>query len=161
MQAEDRTGARLQIAKEVSRCGSWRGARSFFFWRLCACPSSAAPEPEGEISLTARFQDGGGDALSSGAVRVLRGGQSADHALEGGELRLAQLSRSEELTLILLDAQGAELGRTTVRFSTGAVIDASTDAAGTSFVTLKPDTASVDLVFSLRGDGALACALRL
>ena len=110
------------------------------------CAAPAAPEPEGEISLTARFQDGGGDALSSSAVRVLRGGQSADHALEGGELRLAQ---------------GAELGRTTVRFSTGAVIDASTDAAGTSFVTLKPDTASVDLVFSLRGDGALACALRL
>lgn len=107
------------------------------------CAAPAAPEPEGEISLTARFQDGGGDAL------------------EGGELRLAQLSRGEELTLILLDAQGAELGRTTVRFSTGAVIDASTDAAGTSFVTLKPDTASVDLVFSLRGDGALACALRL
>ena len=121
------------------------------------CAAPAAPEPEGEISLTARFQDGGGDALSSGAVRVLR----ADHALEGGNLRLAQLSRGEELTLILLDAQGAELGRTTVRFSTGAVIDASTDAAGTSFVTLKPDTASVDLVFSLRGDGALACALRL
>ena len=119
------------------------------------------PEAEGEISLTARFQDGSGDALSSGAVRVLRGGQSADHALKGGELRLAQLSRGEELTLILLDAQGAELGRTTVRFSTGAVIDASTDAAGTSFVTLKPDTASVDLVFTLRGDGALACALRL
>lgn len=140
MQAEDRTGARLP-----------------FF----GCAAPAAPEPEGEISLTARFQDGGGDALSSGAVRVLRGGQSADHALKGGELRLAQLSRSEELTLILLDAQGAELGRTTVRFSTGAVIDASTDAAGTSFVTLKPDTASVDLVFSLRGDGALACALRL
>ena len=92
---------------------------------------------------------------------MLRGGQSADHALEGGELRLAQLSRGEELTLILLDAQGAELGRTTVRFSTGAVIDASTDAAGTSFVTLKPDTASVDLLFALRGDGALACALRL
>lgn len=125
-----------------------------------SCAAPAAPEPEGEISLTARFQDGG-DALSSGAVRVLRGGQSADHALEGGDLRLAQLSRGEELTLILLDAQGAELGRTTVRFSTGAVIDASTDAAGTSFVTLKPDTASVDLVFSLRGDGALACALRL
>ena len=113
------------------------------------CAAPAAPEPEGEISLTARFQDGGGDALSSGAVRVLRGGQSADHALEDGELRRAQLSRR------------AELGRTTVRFSTGAVIDASTDAAGTSFVTLKPDTASVDLVFSLRGDGALACALRL
>lgn len=125
------------------------------------CAAPAAPEPEGEISLTARFQDVGGDALSSGAVRVLRGGQSADHALEGGELRLAQLSRSEELTLILLDAQGAELGRTTVRFSTGAVIDASTDAAGTSFVTLKPDTESVDLLFALRGDGVLACALRL
>ena len=123
---------------------------------IFGCAAPAAPEPEGEI-----FQDGGGDALSSGAVRVLRGGESADHALEGGELRLAQLSRGEELTLILLDAQGAELGRTTVRFSTGAVIDASTDAAGTSFVTLKPDTASVDLVFSLRGDGALACALRL
>lgn len=72
------------------------------------CAAPAAPEPEGEISLTARFQDGGGDALSSGAV-----------------------------------------------------IDASTDAAGTSFVTLKPDTASVDLLFALRGDGALACALRL
>ena len=127
----------------------------------CGAPAASGPESEGEISLTARFQDSSGDVLSSGAIRVLRGGQSADHALEDGDLCLAQLSRGEALTLILLDAQGAELGRTTVRFSTGAVIDASTDAAGTSFVTLKPDTASVDLVFSLRGDGALACALRL
>ena len=40
------------------------------------CAAPVAPEPEGEISLTARFQDGGGDALSSGAVRVLRGGRA-------------------------------------------------------------------------------------
>mgnify|MGYP006909167506 CR=1 FL=1 len=32
------------------------------------CAAPAAPEPEGEISLTARFQDGGGDALSSGCA---------------------------------------------------------------------------------------------
>ncbi|MGI5883436.1 MAG: hypothetical protein ACOX83_00555 [Candidatus Spyradocola sp.] len=125
------------------------------------CAAPAEPEALGKISLTARFQDQDGAALSEGKVRVLCRGRSEDHPLEGGMLSLSSLSREEELTLILLDTEGTELGRTTICFATGAVIDASTDAEGASFVTLKPETESVDLLFSLREDGALTCALRL
>ena len=51
-------------------------------------------------------------------------------------------------------------GTQTLHFSTGAVIDASTDETGDGYVTTRADTQAVALQFTV-GAAGMQCALRL
>ena len=114
------------------------------------------------FSLSARFQQENGTAITVGSVCLADEETSLCCALdETGEILVSGLPRAGTLTLTLLDSGQRELGRTTVQFSTGTVIDASTDENGAGYVTLKADTDQVSLLFTLHDSGTLQCSLRL
>ena len=112
--------------------------------------------------LSASFLREDGEAIANGSAHIAIGEDSARYSLnERGELRLSGLPRGEILSLLLLDKEERSLGSTTVSFSTGEVIDASTGQNGAAYVTMKSDTEEIALVFTLSGDGALQCSLLL
>lgn len=112
--------------------------------------------------MAASFRRPGGQALARGSVRISIGANSRSYPLdENGELRLAGLPREGALLLTLFGQGEQELGNMAVAFSTGAVIDASTDRAGAGYVVVREDTAEVALEFTLCGGGRLRCALLL
>ncbi len=117
---------------------------------------------DGEIAITARFLQEDGGVLSHGSASISDGETDVKYSLDDdGEMWVSGLPREGTILLILFDQEEQELGRTTVMFSTGAVIDASTDEAGAGYITLKEDTSEVSLVFTLCGDGSLQCSLWL
>ena len=74
---------------------------------------------------------------------------------------MPDLPREGRMLLCLYNEEGEQVGQTAVKFSVGFVIDASTDERGDGYVTLKQAQEEIALVFTLDGNGALACALRL
>lgn len=125
-----------------------------------AAPDTGAESKE--LAVCARFQREDGVVFSAGCVRLFEGDASVDYALDqAGELRLTGLSRTEDLSMYLLDAVGRELCHTTIHFSTGALIDASTDQRGDGYVTVRKDTGQVNLRFTLLHTGSMQCALVL
>lgn len=125
----------------------------------------APPEeepPESSVSMEASFRQEDGDLLGESTVRVSTEEDSADYLLDGsGVLAVSGLPRSGTLTLTVLDGQERVRGATNLTFSEGAVIDASTDGSGDGHITLKQDTREIALVFLLKSDGTILCALRL
>lgn len=128
-----------------------------------------APDPgarEGSrtdgVAVLAAFQAQGGQAVAEGSARLRAGDREEDYPLDwGGQACFPNLPREGAVGVSLLDGEERVLGSTTLTFSVGAVIDASTDGDGAGYVTLREDTAQVELVFVLWGDGQLRCALRL
>lgn len=124
--------------------------------------SSDAESVDDGIAIAVRFRKGNGAALSNGSASISDGETYVEYSLDdNGEMQASGLPRQGTLLLILFDQAERELGRTTVNLSTGAVIDASTDEAGTGYITLKENTTEVSLVFTLCGDGSLQCSLWL
>ena len=119
-------------------------------------------QAEDSVVLCAAFQRKDGTALSRGSASISDGQKSQSYLLDDrGELRAAGLPREGELLFCLYNEEGAELGKTTVNFSTGILVDASTDERGVGYVTLKQAQEEISLVFTLGADGMLTCALRL
>ena len=122
------------------------------------------PEPEGSgesVAVSACFLSESGEALPGGEASVRVETASASFPLdEAGEIRVSGLPREGTVDLTLYDGEDRERGHTTLYFSLGAVIDASTDEAGDSYVTTRRDTEAVALQFTV-SEGGLRCALRL
>lgn len=119
------------------------------------------PGQDGGVTMTASFQRADGGVLSDGSVCLAAGELSQIYPLDSrGALQAPGLPREGTLWLTLFDTGGQELCRTSLLFSTGAVIDASTDQEGAGYVILKEDTEEISLIFTLSG-GYLQCALRL
>ena len=120
-------------------------------------PSSSADT----LSVSARFLLESGEAVAGGTVCLCWGEICAVYSLdESGELHLSGLPREGTVELTLLDDAHQELGRTTLYFSTGSVIDASTSGEGDGYITSKADTGVVTLQFTVSG-AVLRTALRL
>lgn len=135
---------------------------------ICTRMSGEAPpdddtEPsEGGVSIEASFRQEDGEALGESTVRVSTEEDSADYSLDSsGVLAVSGLPRSGTLALTVLDHQNQIQGATNLTFSEGAVIDASTDSGGDGHITLKRDTKEIALVFLVKKDGTILCALRL
>lgn len=133
---------------------------------LCVRVGGSAPpeaeQPENGVSMEASFRREDGGPLDESTVRVSTEEDSADYPLDGsGALAVSGLPRSGTLTLTVLDGEERVWGATTLTFSEGAVIDASTDGSGDGHITLKRDTREIALVFLLKDDGTILCALRL
>lgn len=110
-----------------------------------------AAQAEDTLSLSACFLGEDGTAVSGGKACFSQGEDSAVYELDdNGELRLSGLPREGEITLTLYDAESRELGDTTLYFSRGAVIDASSDQDG-GYVTTRGDTEEVALDFTVSG----------
>lgn len=118
--------------------------------------------PGGEVAVSARFRSESGTALSGGEASLTVSDTRASFSLdETGEIRVSGLPREGTVDLTLYDGRDREKGHTTIHFSTGAVIDASTDdETGDGYVTTRADTEAVALQFTLGASG-LRCALRL
>ena len=56
---------------------------------------------------------------------------------------------------------GGEVSRILLRFVTAAVTDASTDADGVGYISVKADTAQLHLLLTLDDDEQLQCSLYL
>ncbi len=122
-------------------------------------PSGAAAN---KLTIAASFLREDGSALCGSKARFSFEETSVEHPLEdSGELKVSGLPRSGELTLTVLDRQEREQGAMALSVSEGAVIDAATDESGVGHITLRRDTEEVALLFTLRDDGSLLCALRL
>ena len=117
----------------------------------CAKRTEETPPPMDDFALSASFHQEDGIALCGSTVRFSYGEYSTDHSLDdAGDLRLT-----------LFDWQEEKQGAMTLSFSEGAIIDATTDASGVGRITLRRDTDEVALLFTLRKDGSLFCALWL
>jgi len=130
----------------------------------CSNAVEEAPSETGgnELTIAASFLREDGSALCDSTARFSFEENSVEHPLDGGgELKVSGLPRSGELTLTVLDRQERERGRMALSVSEGAVIDAATDESGVGHITLRGDTEEVALLFTLRDDGSLLCALRL
>lgn len=122
-------------------------------------PESAGTD---ELTITASFQREDGSALCDSKARFSFEETSVEHLLDSGEeSKISGLPRSGDMTLIVLDRQEYEQGSMVLSVSEGAVIDAATDEDGVGHITLRRDTEEVALLFTLRDDGSLHCALRL
>ncbi len=143
------------------------------FLILCACAdivkedsasageTSAAPEAA-EVVVNAQFQREDGGELSQTYIQILTGEYDRICALDENEqARLSGLPREGEATLTLLDAGQQPLGSMTLYFTTGAVVDASTDADGDGHIVLKEETRELALTFILYEDRSMVCVLRL
>lgn len=121
-------------------------------------PNDAADD----LTLVAGFSREDGAALGSSIVRLSSGENGEDYPLDGsGELQITGLPRRGDLYLTVLDPQGQSIGTMTLRFSEGAVIDATTSEDGTGHITLRGDTEVIALFFSLTESGSLQCDLWL
>lgn len=135
---------------------------------MCGCAGtvedSLAPINAGKngVAITALFQLEDGTALCDSTIRLSAGENSIDYALDcSGELKVSGLLRDSIFTLSILDRQEQIQSAMPLAFCQGAVIDAVTDESGTGRITLKEDTEEIALIFILKGDGSLQCALRL
>lgn len=135
---------------------------------LCGCMGADGENsPDGEagqneISVAASFRCEDGTSLRGGTVRLTYGGISTEHPLDDtGEASIDSLPRAGELLLTVQDQQERRQGTMTLAFSEGAVIDAVTDESGIGHITARRDTEEIALLFVLREDGSLLCALRL
>ncbi len=124
---------------------------------------TASPhDTEGSLTLVAGFSREKGAALGNSIVRFSSGENDVDYSLGGsGELQITGLPRHGDLYLTVLDPQGQSIGTMTLRFSEGAVIDATTSEDGTGHITLRGDTEVIALFFSLTESGSLQCDLWL
>lgn len=121
---------------------------------------SPADGQEG-IAIAARFCREDGMPLTQGSARISAGEISVTYPQdEDSGVRVWGLPREGTVSLVLLDAGAKEVGHTTLCFTTGTLIDASTDQEGIGYVTVKEDTAAIALAFTLNGD-VLECTLRL
>ena len=117
--------------------------------------------PGGTVAVFARFRSARGEALPAGTACLAVEDASASFPLDSqGEIRVSGLPREGTVDLTLYDEEDRAQGHTTLLFSLGAVIDASTDEAGDGYVTTRADTEAVALQFTVSG-GTLRCALRL
>lgn len=125
-------------------------------------PPPSPEETEGRtVTLSAQFRREDGTALSRQSVRLSDGENSMDYPLdEEGQLQITGLPKTGAYTVSVLE-DDREAGTMTLNLSVGAVIDAATDADGAGHVTLKEDTDTVFLDFTLDGNGTLSCSLRL
>jgi len=115
-----------------------------------------------ELTITASFQREDGSTLCDSKARFSFEETSVERLLDGGEeSKISGLPRSGDMTLIILDRQEYEQGSMVLSVSEGAVIDAATDEDGVGHITLRRDTKEVALLFTLRDDGSLLCALQL
>lgn len=134
---------------------------------LCSCAGIAQEPPpsegaENEIAIAASFSQEDGIALEGSTIRLAFGKNSIDHPLgDDGEMVVSGLPRVGDLILTVFDRQEQMQGTMTLSFSKGAVIDATTDDSGVGHITLREDMDKVALIFILKDDGSLLCALRL
>ena len=133
---------------------------------LCGCFGTAGEIPpletESEIAIAASFTEEDGSALCGGSVRFVFDENSIEHTLgDDGIFTVSGLPRVGDLKLTVLDQQERTQGSMKLSFSEGAVIDATTDDSGIGHISLRRDTNDVALVFILKNDGSLLCALRL
>lgn len=145
------------------------------FLLLCACAGTvekhskssqnaetAANREKLGVTVMASFYREGGGNLSGVQVCVSIGEDSATYPLNGDEeLRLPGFPREGEAELSLLDEGEQRLGGMGLRFTTGAVVDASTDGDGVGHIMLKESTEELALAFTLAEDGSVCCSLRL
>ena len=119
-------------------------------------------DPSGEtVAISACFRNEHGGTISEGEVSLAAEAARASFSLDGtGEIRVSGLPREGTVDLTLRGGDGREQGHTTLHFSLGAVIDASTDEDGDGYVTTRADTEAVALQFTV-GEEGLRCALRL
>lgn len=127
----------------------------------CSGGPEDRPAPENKLTIAASFHWEAGDSLGDGSVRLSAGGESDDYPMGDGVAELSGLPRQGSATLILLDSQGIVLGTVRLSISQGAVIDAAADETGCAHITLREDTDRVAVVFVLKPDGAVSCALQL
>ena len=124
-------------------------------------PSESAA-PVGTVTIEAKFQREDGTPLSGVTIRISDGNDSTDYSLDdGGALLLSGLPKSGERNLSILDQREQEAASMALRFTTGAVIDATTDADGVGHISLKEETDEMALDFTWNDDGSLNCTLRL
>ena len=115
-----------------------------------------------KVAMLAMFRSKDGDVFSRGSASISDGENSKSYDLDAnGEILVPDLPREGRMLLCLYNEEGEQVGQTAVKFSVGFVIDASTDERGDGYVTLKQAQEEIALVFTLDGNGALACALRL
>lgn len=115
-----------------------------------------------DLTITAVFEQENGTPLSERTIRFSDGENSVDcHSDQDGSLTISGLPSEGELSVAVLDGQGASQGTLTLSFSRGAVIDAVTDEDCVGHITLKEDTREITLNFTLRDSGSLECQLRL
>jgi len=136
------------------------------FLVLYGCSNAIEETPseatENELTIAASFLREDGSALRDSTACFSFEEGSVDRSLDdNGEIKISGLPRSGDLTLIILDRQEYEQGSMVLSVSEGAVIDAATDEDGVGHITLRRDTEEVALLFTLRDDGSLLCALRL
>ena len=131
---------------------------------VTALEYEAFPEQElsgDSVAVSARFRSKSGEVLSEGEAKLTVEETCASFPLdEAGEIRVSGLPRDGTVDLTICDGMNRERGHTTLHFSTGAVIDASTDEAGDGYVTTRTDTEAVALQFTV-GEESIRCALRL
>ena len=114
-----------------------------------------------QLAVAARFCGEDGMPLTQGSARISAGDVSVTYPQDKDSgVRVWGLPREGEVSLVLLDDEAREVGHTTLCFSTGTLIDASTDQEGVGYVTVTEDTAAIALGFTLNGD-VLECSLRL
>ena len=134
---------------------------------LCSCSSAAQKSPppeetENEIAIAASFRQEDGTDLRGSTIRFAFGGNSINYPLgDDGECVISGLPKVGDLMLTVFDRQERIQGAMTLSLSEGAVIDATTDDSGVGHIILRGDTEEVALVFVLKSDGSLLCALRL
>ena len=117
--------------------------------------------PGGEVAVSACFQNDDGSSISSGETCLTVDEIQASFLLnEQGEIHVSGLPRDGIVELCLYDGDGLEIGHTTLHFSVGAVIDASSGEDGASYVTTQADTEAVALLFRVSGTG-IQCMLHL
>jgi len=136
------------------------------FLVLYGCSNAIEEAPsetaEDEFTIAASFLREDGSALCGSTACFSFEESSVDRPLDdNGQLKISGLPRSGDMTLIILDRQEREQGVMALSVSEGAVIDAATDEDGVGHITLRRDTEEVALLFTLRDDGSLLCALRL
>ena len=130
----------------------------------CAGIGAAPSEKAGgeELTIAARFQTERGDALYGGATQISTAERSGSYRVDSdGTVNISGLPRNGELLLTLFDQQQEVQGKITLRFSEGAVIDATTSEDGVGHITVRNDTREVALLFLLTDDGVLQCTLWL
>ena len=134
---------------------------------LCGCPaavqeSSPPEETKDEIAIAASFRQEDGIDLCGSTIRFAFGGNSINYPLgNDGECIIPGLPRVGDLGVTVFDQQERIQGAMTLSLSEGAVIDAATDDSGVGHIILRRDIDEVSLVFVLKNDGSLLCALWL
>lgn len=139
---------------------------TFLLLFLCACSimlnkESAQSVSENDLTLTASFQRQDGSLLRELQVDFRSGPVQGTSSLdEQGSASFSHAPRNGEATLMLWDG-GGEVSRILLRFVTAAVTDASTDADGVGYISVKADTAQLHLLLTLDDDEQLQCSLYL